>query len=69
MEETSSGTYSGRFYLTSEQLLGPTGSFRQLDIAMTAASMDASSPCFIQIWNLIFLTESTIMETTLLKQI
>ncbi len=34
------------FYSISEQLLGPTGSLRQLDMAITAASMDASSPCF-----------------------
>lgn len=32
-------------YFTSEQLLRPTGSLKQLDIAMTAASIDASSPC------------------------
>lgn len=36
-------------YFTSEQLFGPTGSLKQLDIAITAASIDASSPCFIQI--------------------
>lgn len=32
-------------YFTSEQLFGPTGSLRQFDIAITAASIDASSPC------------------------
>lgn len=32
-------------YSNSEQLLGPTGSRKQCDIAITAASMDASSPC------------------------
>lgn len=33
-------------HLISAQLFGPTGSRKQLDIAITAASMDASSPCF-----------------------
>lgn len=32
-------------YFISEQLFGPTGSLKQLDIAMTAASIDSSSPC------------------------
>lgn len=32
-------------YFTSEQLFGPTGSLKQFDIDITAASMDASSPC------------------------
>lgn len=36
------------YYFTSEQLFGPTGSFKQLDIAITAASIDASSPCVRQ---------------------
>lgn len=33
------------FYSTSEQLFAPVGSLRQRDIAITAASIDASSPC------------------------
>lgn len=36
------------YYLTSEQLSEPTGSLKQLDIAVTAASIDTSSPCSIQ---------------------
>lgn len=35
-------------YFTSEQLFGPTGSLKQFDIAITAASTDASSPCYDQ---------------------
>lgn len=38
-------------HFTSEQLLGPTGSLKQLEIAMTAASIDASSPCFNKVLN------------------
>lgn len=34
------------FYFTSEQLYWPTGSLKQLDIAKTADSIDASSPFF-----------------------
>jgi len=36
------------YYFTSEQLFGPTGSLKQLDIAITAASIDASSPYISQ---------------------
>lgn len=35
------------YYFTSEQLSEPTGSFKQLDIATTAASIAPSSPCSI----------------------
>lgn len=35
------------FYLTSEQLFAPAGSLKQDDMAITAASIDASSPCLI----------------------
>jgi hypothetical protein len=38
-------------YFTSEQLLGPTGSLKQLDIAITADSIDASSPYFFWVLN------------------
>lgn len=33
-----------RFYFTSEQLLEPTGSLRQVDMAITADSIAVSSP-------------------------
>lgn len=34
------------YYFTSEQLLAPTGSLKQVDIARTADSIEESSPCF-----------------------
>jgi hypothetical protein len=50
-ESTNEGTffyYPLWNYFTSEQLFGPTGSLKQSDIAITAASIDASSPCISQ---------------------
>lgn len=44
----TSSAVSRRYYFTSEQLFGPTGSLKQVDIAITAASIDASSPFSFQ---------------------
>lgn len=46
LKSGTSSAVSHGYYFTSEQLFGPTGSLKQLDIAITAASIDASSPCF-----------------------
>lgn len=46
LKNGTSSAVSRSYYFTSEQLFGPTGSLKQLDIAITAASIDTSSPCF-----------------------